>query len=380
MATKSERPDTPEHSSFLDQLPPGAMQNPFPLENMGENPLATLQAPPDSDGCGGTNGLKRKTPQEKRTCPECGTQVGPRFGTGKDGEGSQCPGSLADGTRCSYTFTAGRRKLQHQELIAQCSSKQSGPLSLVKAGFEKAARKVVTEAAKTGGTAILLWYNVVDETADNNRDLNRIIQKTAKLDSQQPPAREGDFAYTATASSSHNVSKSCVVMQATTGTEAAEVILKQVAPAVHLTAVQYLQKAADRAAIERTMAPPPAPPPPAASAAERAQPMASVMPASQEPPPLQPEMLHELEAFLRSIGQHEACFHTLARNGLSVGVMRAIIQANKGELPGFVEALKHAGLSAGHAMVLFAHLNKMPPPVIEASPLPVVVSLAQEGL
>lgn len=80
--------------------------------------------------------------QEKRTCPECGQQVGPRFGTGKGGEGSQCPGLNPSGTRCHYVFGEGQKKQVQKRLVEQCSQKPHGPLSEVKAAYAKAYKKV----------------------------------------------------------------------------------------------------------------------------------------------------------------------------------------------------------------------------------------------
>eukprot|EP00951_Prasinocladus_malaysianus_P016604 scaffold129552_cov49-Prasinocladus_malaysianus.AAC.1 len=188
------------------------------------------------------NGGGGRTHQEKRTCPECGHQVGPRFGTGKDGEGSQCPGIRPElgGIRCTYVFTAGRRKMQHRELVAKCSAKQQAPFAEVKAAFQRTSRKVwligflqfehfagleavvnkyysiaqvVSEAAKTGGTAVLFWYNTVDEDITECKELSKMVQRTIKQDTQKVPMKEGEYAYRVNGHGSGVVHKCCVLMQ-----------------------------------------------------------------------------------------------------------------------------------------------------------------------
>ena len=72
------------------------------------------------------------------------------------------------------------------------------------------------------------------------------------------------------------------------------------------------------------------------------------------------DALQELEAYLQTMGLFEACYEPLAANSLTIDVMRAILAANGREMPPFVEALKLVGISAGHSMVIFANLNKLP--------------------
>ena len=72
-----------------------------------------------------------------------------------------------------------------------------------------------------------------------------------------------------------------------------------------------------------------------------------------------PQELEELSAFLKDIQQYDGCYGPLSQNGLTLKIMRAIVTANKGEMPPFVEALKVVGVSAGQAMVLYAHINKL---------------------
>jgi hypothetical protein len=80
--------------------------------------------------------------QEKRRCPECGTQVGPRFGTGRSGDGSQCPGKLDGGAQCQFVFGAGRRKKQRMEIMNRCKTTHEGKLADVRGAFRRSARKV----------------------------------------------------------------------------------------------------------------------------------------------------------------------------------------------------------------------------------------------
>lgn len=101
--------------------------------------VMTAESSPDTDEAP----LKRrKVNQEKRRCPECAAQVGPRFGTGKKGDGSQCPGLSASGERCTYVFSGSRRKQIYQELFERCTSKAETNLADAKGAFERATRKV----------------------------------------------------------------------------------------------------------------------------------------------------------------------------------------------------------------------------------------------
>lgn len=241
--------------------------------------------------------------------------------------------------------------------------------------------QVVTEAAKTGGSAVLLWFNAVVEGAGNSKELERILQRTSKLEAGQPVATPGEYAYRA--KSAGTIHKCGVVLQASTQTEAADAILSQAAPAMHVTSLQTLQMAADQAAarlaaMNETLTgsgqvasyPEPAvicmP-----SNSRTATSIPDVWPAHAKASPVMlssPVALlqgqvevergsQELADFLRDKGLYDACYTRLLREGLTLDVMKAIIAANR-ELQNFVESLKFAGLSAGHAMVIFAHLSK----------------------
>ena len=210
------------------------------------------QQPPDNsetsaEGAKGAEGSegRGRPQQEKRTCPFCGTKVGPRFGTGKDGEGNQCPGSV-DSVRCTHVFAAGRKKLAHKQLVEKCSATAAGPLAEVKAAQTRAFRKVVAEAAKTGGNAVLVWYNPVNEDEDTCKDLNRMLSKTGKAASGQ---HEDEYAFRVVGAGG-DLAKCGVVLQASTGTEAAGSMLEQIAAIANTVAVKHLQKVADKAALE----------------------------------------------------------------------------------------------------------------------------------
>jgi len=278
-----------------------------------------------------------KTAQEKRRCPECGTQVGPRYGTGKDGEGTKCPGTKPDGFKCQYIFSAGKRKQQHLELMQQCVSVKESKLTDVKGAFQRASRKVMKEAARTGGSAILLWYNVLEERIADNKELGRMVRKTTQAEARQIPVKDGEYAYQAT-SVSGTVEKCGVVFHYDTGTETASTVMQQISGPVNILALKNLKEQADKAML------------------------ASVTGAASDSsagPTAAPQELEDLEAFLKAIGQHDGCFEPLSKNGLTLEIMKAIVTANKGEMPPFVDALKVVGLTAGQAMVLFAHIKKL---------------------
>ena len=113
--------------------------------------------------------------------------------------------------------------------------------------------KVMKEAAKTGASAILLWYNVVEDSTPENKELHRMVRKTSNSEARHIPVPNGEYTFQATAGSG-DIQKCAVMFQYNTGTETAKSILERVTNAVNNTALKHLQQEADNAALASTVA------------------------------------------------------------------------------------------------------------------------------